>query len=79
MCLIDRYNQTTGTFTVPPGGDGFYYLSTYLVVNAGKFGRFDIMFVNNTLLCTAYTEQMGTNDRGQAACSVIFAFSEGEL
>ena len=62
---------------MPPGGDWFYYLSTYLSVNPGEFARFDIMTVDGILLCTAFTEQMGTNNHGQAACSVVFAFFEG--
>ena len=27
---------------MPPGGDGFYYLCTFLLVNDGELGRFDI-------------------------------------
>ena len=29
VIVVYRYNSTTGTFTVPPGGDGFYYFSVY--------------------------------------------------
>ena len=30
ILFISSYNRTTG-FTVPPGGDGVYYFSTYLI------------------------------------------------
>ena len=29
LFIVYRYDSTTGTFTVPPGGDGFYYFSVY--------------------------------------------------
>ena len=31
ILFISRYDSTTGVFTVPPGGDGVYYFSTYLI------------------------------------------------
>ena len=29
LFIVYRYDGTIGTFTVPPGGDGFYYFSVY--------------------------------------------------
>ena len=29
LFIVYRYDSTTGTFTVPSGGDGFYYFSVY--------------------------------------------------
>ena len=40
--FIYRYDSTTGSFTVPSGGDGFYYFSVYLLVHNGEYSRFDI-------------------------------------
>ena len=31
MLFISSYDSTTGVFTVPPGGVGVYYFSTYLI------------------------------------------------
>ena len=73
-----RYDSESGTFTVPPGGDGYYYFSTYLVVNHLEYGAFDIV-INGERLCTAYTEQQVTYqfDPGQAACSGAVYVTEG--
>ena len=44
LLVIYRYDNTTGIFTVPPGGDGFYYFSVYLLVIPDEIGEFDIHF-----------------------------------
>ena len=77
MDFICRYNSTTGTFTVPPGGDGFYYFSVYLFAASGEYARFDIQ-INGLRLCTASTDQNGSSgDQGQAACSAASYVSSG--
>ena len=74
---IDRYNSSTGTFIVPPGGDGFYYSSTYLLGANNEYGVFNIR-VNGERLCTAVTQQLDTpGDPGQAACSAAIYATEG--
>ena len=75
MNLINRYDSTTGTFTVPPGGDGFYYFSTYLLVVSGKHGYFD-MQINGELLCTAQTVH-STSNYGPAVCGGASYILEG--
>ena len=78
ISLQFRYDSSTGTFTVPPGGDGYYYFSIYLVVNHLEYGAFDIV-INGERLCTAYTEQQVSSegDPGQAACSGAAYVTEG--
>ena len=68
--LIDsRYDSTTGTFTVPPGGDGFYYFSMYLLVDEGERADFDIE-INGDIFCTTFGDQQNTpGDDGQVSCS----------
>ena len=53
-----RYNSTTGTFTVPPGGEGLYYLSVYLRVYGDIAAYFNIE-LNGELICTASSELTG--------------------
>ena len=55
MLIIYRYDSTTGIFTVPPGGDGYYYFSVYFRVDGDISAAFEIE-VNGELLCTAYSD-----------------------
>ena len=50
ILFISSYESTTGLFTVPPGGDGVYYFSTYLYVDDGEYGVFD-MRLNDDDIC----------------------------
>ena len=77
ILVIDRYNSTTGTFTVPPGGDGHYYFSAYFLVSNTEFALFDIQ-INAEVLCTARgDERDATNEAAQAACSAATYATEG--
>ena len=54
--FISSYDSTTGVFTVPPGGDGVYYFSTYLIyfqiwqynrsVHSAPWWRWSLLFVH---------------------------------
>ena len=71
LFIVYRYDNTTGTFTVPPAGDGFYYFSTHLHVRKGDYSYFDIQMNGNTL-CTAFSDHLeGMIDAGPAVCSAI--------
>ena len=79
LLIVYRYDGTTGTFTVPSGGDGFYYFSTYLLVMADEWAGFDIE-INGSSICRAYTEHQDTpNDEGPALCSGVTYATEGSL
>ena len=72
-----RYVSSTGTFTVPSGGDGFYYFSLYLLLEIAEWGRFNIE-INGEVLCLAQTDQQSTlTGEGQAACSAATYATEG--
>ena len=61
-----------------PGGDGFYYFSTFLLVNDGELGRFEIKF-NGETVCYAHAEQRGTTtDEINTSCSAIVYGTEGK-
>ena len=63
---------------MPPGGDGFYYLCTFLLVHDGELGRFEIQF-NEQAVCTARAEQIGTTtDEINTSCSAIVYGTEGK-
>ena len=71
--FIYRYDSTTGTFTVPPGGDGFYYFSVYLTTNSIESAYFDVE-VNEQRLCSAVgdlNEMTSSGDEIVASCNGI--------
>ena len=75
--IVFRYDSTTGTFTMPPGGDGYYYFSVYLVIRNDEVGFFDIV-INGDLLCTAYNDLQDTpGDPGPATCSATTYATQG--
>ena len=62
---------------MPPGGSGFYYLSTYFLMDQNEYGEFSIE-INGEVLCTARTDNLGsTADDGQSACSAATYATEG--
>ena len=76
--ILCSYDLTTGTFTVPPGGDGLYYFSVYLRVRQNEVGRFDIEF-NGEVICTTYAENLNTtSDETTTSCSGVASVSEGK-
>ena len=75
---VFRYDSTTGNFTVPPGGGGLYYFSTYLFVDNGEQGVSNI-WVNGEILCTATGDGDNGNDYQQATCSGLVQLAEGNL
>ena len=77
LFFVYRYDSTTGTFTVPPGGDGLYYFSVYLVTSAGKWSYLDLQ-LNGEVLCTVFADHQETTfDEGQSACSATAHVVEG--
>ena len=65
LFIVHRYDSSTGTFTVPPGGYGFYYFSVFLLVHPDKSAFFDIE-LNGQLICTATA---GVTDYELTSCS----------
>ncbi len=76
----DRYNALLGTFTVPPGGAGLYYFSTYLLLNAGEYADFDLR-TDDQLICIAWGDHdnSGAFDNSQATCSGLVQLPEGAI
>ena len=62
---------------MPPSGDGFYYFSTYLVVDDDEYGRFD-MQLNEETICTAFADQTDTvNNDENTSCHAAAYVTEG--
>ena len=72
--IVFRYNSTTGIFTVPPGEDGFYYFSTFLMAQADDFCYFDLE-INGERLCTAYSDMV--EDTSPITCSATTYATQG--
>ena len=75
LFIINRYDSTTGTYTVPPGGDGFYHFSVFLTVDGDILATFD-MELNGELVCTVYsdlTESPSTDPEITTCNGVLFA------
>ena len=64
-------------FTVPPGGSGLYYFSTYLLVYGGEYGVFNIV-VNDVIVCTAYRDSDTESEWAQSTCSAVMDVAEGK-
>ena len=76
--FICRYDSSTGTFTVPSGGDGLYYFSVFLIVDGAEFTYFDVE-LNGQLICTVYSDltESSANDSETTTCSGVAYAVEG--
>ena len=65
-------------FTVPPGGDGTYYFSSFVLVSPGELGSFD-MRLNDDVVCTAFGDQNNNGvDYPQGGCGAVLSVVEGK-
>ena len=68
LFIVYRYDSTTGTFTVPPGGDGFYYFSVYCLqirqhnrnIHSAPCWRWILL-----LLCLLFTDMTAQPEHSQ--------------
>ena len=65
---------------MPPGGEGFYYFSTYMRTLGGEFANFDIE-INGELICSVTADIQGSSstDREITSCSGVTYATEGFL
>ena len=72
--------MTMGIFTVPSGGDGVYYFSTYLMVDDGEVARFE-MRLNNVDICTTLPDHNnnGALDYAIGSCSAVVDVVAGHI
>ena len=67
-------------FAVPPGGGGVYYFSTYLLVDNGEYGHFD-MTLNDDVICTTVPDHnsSGASDLAPGSCSAVVDVVAGNI
>ena len=77
--IFYRYNSSTGTFTVPPCGDGLYYFSVYLVTPGDEYAYFDLE-INGQPICSAMVDltDSASGDEGEASCHGAAEIAEGK-
>ena len=75
-----RYNDSTGVFTVPPGGSGWYYFSAFLRGDSDEYGVFDVT-LNDDVICTTIEDTAGSTgiDAGQGGCGAVLYAVEGKI
>ena len=66
---------------MPSGGDGFYYFSVYLAINAGSIIIVFDVEVNGELLCSPNSDLTSSpvSDRESVSCSGVTYVSEGRI
>ena len=64
-------------FTVPPGGDGMYYFSTFNVVDAEEHAVLNLEVNGATLCQTQHDSNHSPEDRGTGACAVTQNLNQG--
>ena len=64
---------------MPPGRDGLYYFSTYLLVDAGELASFNMVVNEDVTVCTAQGDNSASemDDYPQAACSAMAQLNAG--
>ena len=71
MLTISRYEPDTRVFTVPPGGEGYYFLTIYVTVWYSEFVEIDLR-VNGKVVCTMYEDNYETSgDWSNGGCSAV--------
>ena len=63
---------------MPPGGDGFYYFSVFLIVDGAEFAYFDVE-LNGQLICTVFSDltQSSSDNTETTTCSGVAYAVEG--
>ena len=75
-----RYDSSTGVFTVPPGGSGWYYFSAFLRGESDEIGVFDVT-LNDDVICTTIEDTAGSTglDAVQGGCGAVVLTVDGKI
>ena len=79
LFIVYRYDSTTGVFTVPPGGNGFYYFTVYVTTYTSEDAILDLE-INGQVLCsiTADLDEVADGDGWGISCSGVAQVMEGK-
>ena len=77
-CIHFSYDDTVGVFTVPPGGDGLYYFSSFFLVENTEFAQFSVV-LNDVVVASSFGDGNTGLDQAQATCSAVVDVSEGKI
>ena len=63
---------------MPPSGEGVYYFSTYLLIQCGEIGSFNMMH-NDGIICSPFGDHNtnGDGDSMSASCSGVVSVAAG--
>ena len=78
MMILNRYDKTTGKFTVPQGGAGLYFFYVHLLADSGEEVALAIR-QNGDAKCYAYGGVRGSNLRSHptGTCGAVLSLVEG--
>ena len=74
--LFNRYDSTTGVFTVPPGADGVYYFSSFLLTEWEEQVFFH-MELNGRDICNIEVQNNEYNS-GTSSCNAVVKVNAGD-
>ena len=79
LCLFFSYNNATGEFTVPSGGDGLYFFYINFFVDDTKITDFVVGLNGVTDLCYARADMNSDDvaDNGTPTCGAVATVSAG--
>ena len=73
----NRYDNTTGQFTVPAGGAGLYFLYTNLYSDDENLADF-VIRVNGAAVCEGSSDMnQSPGDNGTPSCGAVAVLTEG--
>ena len=79
--LFFSYNNATGEFTVPPGGDGLYFFYINFFADDADITNFIVRLNGVRDLCYARADMnnVAVSDNGAPSCGAVATVSAGKV
>ena len=78
FAILNRYDPAMGVFTVPPGGEGHFFLVTDLTVDPNEHAYTDL-HVNGEAVCSNVEDTQAANGFDSGGCTAIVFLQEGNF